>query len=123
MRKVGKDGRAIVKSFSYAKSKDDFIEKIEDTARKEGVSFSEVVMIGLEQWWKEHGDSKNPQTEITLFETGLENAIPNIYEIIKHPEKLDIFYNLITKKDDYKHLDKGVNILLQKHNKKNKEWK
>ena len=53
MRRVGVEGRAIVKSFSYPKSKDDFIEKIETTARKEGVTFSDVVMEGLDDWWKE----------------------------------------------------------------------
>jgi len=122
MRRVGIEGRAITKSFSYPKSKDDFIEKIETTARKEGVTFSDVVMEGLDDWWKEHGESKNPQTVIPLFETGLESAIPNLYEVIKHPEKLDKFYKLMTSKEDFKHLDKAVNILLQKHNKKDKEF-
>jgi len=122
MRRVGKEGRSIVKSFSYPKSKDDFIEKIENTARKEGITFSDVVLEGLNDWWKEHGDSKNPQTEITIFETGLESAIPNLYEIITHSEKLDKFYKLMTRKEDFKHLDKGVNILLQKHNQKDREF-
>jgi len=118
MRRVGKEGRAIVKSFSYPKNKDEFMVKLEDTARREGVTFSDVILEGLEKWWLEHGDSQNPQTLITLFETGLENAIPNIYR----PEnKFNEFYNLISKREDFNKLDSQLNMILRIHNKRDKE--
>jgi len=118
MRRVGREGRAIVKSFSYPKSKDDLIEEVDQLARKEGLTFSDVVLQGIERFWKEHGKSQNPQTEITLFETGLENAMPNLYKIIEHPELLDKFYSLMKSQEEYRHLDEAINILNNKHNKK-----
>lgn len=118
MRKVGKEGRAIVKSFSYPKGKDEFMEKLEETARREGLSFSEVMLEGLEKWWLEHGDSENPQTLITLYETGLENAIPNIY---RSEESFRKFYNMITKRDEFKKLDAQINMILRIHNQRDKE--
>lgn len=122
MRKCNPQGRAIVKSFSYPKNKDDLMLKIEELARREGLSFSDVIMAGLEKWWLEHGDSQNPQTKISLFESGLENAIPNMYEIIQSPEKLDKFYSLLKSKEEYEYLDKAVNVLVNTHNKKLKEF-
>jgi len=122
MRRVGREGRAMVKSFSYPKSKDDLVENIDDTARREGRTFSDIVLECLDRWWLEHGESQNPQTRITLFETGLENAIPNLYEIAKHPDKLEKFYNLIKRKEDYQELDRGINLLLDYHNKQLKRF-
>jgi len=122
MRRVGKEGRAMVKSFSYPKSKDELIENIDESARREGLTFSDIVLESLDRWWLEHGKSQNPQTRITLFETGLENAIPNLYEIAKHPEKLKKFYNLIKRKEDYQELDRGINLLLNYHNRQLKRF-
>jgi len=106
----------MVKSFSYPKSKDDLMENIDESARREGQTFSDIVLESLDRWWLEHGESQNPQTKISLFETGLENAIPNLYEIAKHPEKLEKFYRLIKKKEDYQELDLAVNLLINYHN-------
>jgi len=118
MRRVGREGRAIVKSFSYPKSKDELIEEVEKIARKEGEYFSDIVMQLLEDYVKKHGKSQNPQTEITLFETGLEFAIPNLY---RSKEIWQKFYNLIKKKSDFKELDNQLNMILNIHNKKDKE--
>ena len=119
MRRVGRDGRAIVKSFSYPKSKDGVIEKVENIARREGTYFSDIVLELLQEYVKKHSKSQNPQTEITLFETGLENAIPNLY---RNKTVWQKFYNLIKKREEYKELDSQLNMILNLHNKKYKEF-
>jgi len=119
MRRVGKEGRSIVKSFSYPKSMDGMIEEVEKIARKEGDYFSDIVVTLLQDYVKKHSKSQNPQTEITLFETGMEMAIPNLYEDVTKWKK---FYTLIKKKADFKELDKKLNMILNLHNKKDKEF-
>ena len=115
MRRVGKEGRAIVRSFSYPKSQDEMIEEVEKIARREGEYFSDIVVTLLQDYVKKHSKSQNPQTEITLFQTGLERAIPQMYE---DEGKWKIFYKLIKKKNDFKELDKKLNMILRLHNKK-----
>lgn len=119
MRKAGKEGRAITKSFSYPKSQDNMIEEVERIARKEGDYFSDVVVSLLQEYVKKHSKSQNPQTEITLFETGMEMAIPNMYE---NETKWKKFYTLIKKKSDFKELDKKLNMILHLHNIKDREF-
>ena len=119
MRRVGREGRAIVKSFSYPKSKDTIIEKVEEIARREGTFFSDITMELLEEYVKKHSKSQNPQTEITLFETGLENAIPNLYRDKSVWQK---FYKMIKKPTEFKEIDKQLNMILNIHNKKDKEF-
>jgi len=99
MRRVGREGRAIVKSFSYPKSKDVMMEKLEELGRKENMTFSEIILESLERYWLEHGASQNPQTKITLFETGLENAMPNLYS---KKEDFRKFMRLIKKEEELK---------------------
>jgi len=118
MKRVGKEGRAIVRSFSYPKNKDDFMMKLEDLARKEGVTFSDIIIQGLEKYWLEHGKSQNPQTEITLFKTGLEYAIPNLYKDEKDWSK---FYQLIMKREDFTKIDSQLNMVLRLHNKRDRQ--
>lgn len=119
MRRVSREGRSVTKSFSYPKSKDEMIEEIEMTARREGVYFSDIVLMGLEDYYKKHCKSKNPQTVIELFKTGLENAVPNLYEDSK---KWVNFYNLIKKKPEFKKVDEQLNMILSLHHRKDKEF-
>lgn len=119
MRRTGKEGRSIVKSFSYPKSQDEMIEEVEKIARREGEYFSDIVVTLLQDYVKKHSKSHNPQTEITLFETGMEMAIPNLYE---EETKWKKFYSLIKKKADFKELDNKLNMILNLHNKKDKEF-
>ena len=119
MRRVRREGRAITKSFSYPKSKDELIEEIETIARREGTYFSEIVLEQLQKYALEHSKSQNPQTEITLFETGLEHAIPNLY---REKQLWQKFYDLIKKRPDYDELDRQLNMINNIHNKKLKEF-
>jgi len=119
MRRVGREGRAIVKSFSYPKSKDKIIEEVEKIARREGTFFSDIAVELLEEFVKKHSKSQNPQTEITLFETGLENAIPNLYRDKTIWKK---FYKMIKKPEDFNEIDNQLNMILNLHNKKDKEF-
>ncbi len=119
-RKQGIGGRSLIKSFSYPKDFDDTVEKIEEIAKREGSSFSEVTVELLKDYYKKHGESENAQTLITLYETGLENAIPNLYRAEEVWKK---FYKQIKKKLDYKELDKQLNMILRIHNAKNKDMK
>ena len=119
MRRVGREGRAIVKSSSYPKSKDNIIEEAEIIAKREGVYFSDIIMDLVESYVAEHSKSENPQTEITLFETGLENAIPNLYRTEDVWQK---FYDMIKKKEEYQKIDEQLNMINQIHNKKLKQF-
>ena len=119
-RKAKAGGRAITKSFSYPKDFDDNIEEIEEICKREGTTFSELTVELLKKYYKEHAESQNPQTQITLFETGVENAIPNMYRDEPSWKK---FYNKIKKRADYLALDKQLNMILRIHNSKNKELK
>jgi len=118
MRRVGREGRSITKSFSYPNSMDKMIVSVESIARREGTYFSDIVVELLKNYVKEHGKSQNPQTEITLFETGVESAIPNIYA---QEEFWDKFYSLINKRVDFEKLDDQLNMILRKHNNRDKE--
>ena len=120
-RNVGRGGRSMVKSFSYPHEFEEGIKEIESICRREGTSFSDILVILLKEYIKEHSQSQNPQTKITLFETGLEHAIPNLYEIIRNPKKIDKFYSLIKKRTDFSELDKGLNIWLRSHHKRDRE--
>ena len=75
---------------------------------------SQILEEALADFVKKHSKSQNPQTRITLFETGLENAIPNLYE---DKQAWNKFYSLIKKKEDYQELDKHINEILHLHNK------
>lgn len=112
MRRVGREGRAMVKSFSYPKNKDELIEKLEEIARRENLTFSDIILEGLENYWKEHGESQNPQTKISLFDNRIALAIPHLYE-----ENKDIwmkFYSQL-KPQQYKELTLAIDRLLEFH--------
>lgn len=118
MRRVGREGRSITKSFSYPNSMDEMIIEVESIARREGTYFSDIVVDLLKNYVKEHSKSQNPQTEITLFETGVESAIPNVYAKDEAWEK---FYNLLKKRLDFKKVDEQLNMILRLHNRRDKE--
>lgn len=117
MRRVGREGRSITKSFSYPTSMDEMILEVELIARREGTYFSDIVVGLLKDYVKEHSKSQNPQTEITLFETGLESAIPNMYA---NEEIWKKFYNLLKKRPDFKKLDEQLNMVLRLHNQRDR---
>lgn len=117
-RKLNIGGRAITKSFSYPKDFDDKVNEIEDICKREGTTFSELMVIILKDYYKKHAESQNPQTQITLFETGMETAIPNLYRDEYVWKK---FYSKIVKKAEFLELDKQLNMILNIHNKKDKE--
>ncbi len=119
--KVG--GRAIVKSFSYSKNFDENVCEIEVICKREGTTFSELIVELLKKYYKEHAKSQNPQTLITLFESGLENAIPNVYVISRDPKILEKFYTRINNKEEYDEIDKCLNIWLGIHDKKGREFR
>jgi len=114
-RRVGRDGRSMNKSFSYPKSFDSIIEKIEEIASKEGTFFSDIVVDQLKIYYNEHGKSENNQTTIPLFEKDVITAIPNMYR----PEKIwQKFYDSIKSSKDYAELDKQINMINKIHNQK-----
>lgn len=118
MRKVGKEGRALVRSFSYPKSKDSMIEEIDAIARREGQYFSDVVLSLLEDYYKKHSKSNNPQTQINIFESEEVMAIPQIYE--KKTAPWDKFFAMVDKKE-YKELQTAHSALTKRMNDKYNE--
>ena len=118
-RKVNPEGRCIVRSFSYPRNFDVVMEKINEICQRERISFSELIVSQLKEYVKEHGESQNPQTKLSLFEIDGACAIPNIYEIRRNPEIARKFYQFVERKE-YKILDEGLNILLLYHNKRDK---
>jgi len=78
-------------------------------------SKSEILEWALEEFVKKHSKSNNPQTVIEQFDKESVLAVPNIY---REPEAWKKFYSMITKKEDYKELDRQINMILNLHNKK-----
>lgn len=87
----------------------DKLEEIPEFGKK---SKSEIIEMALEDFILKHGNSNNPQTKITLFESPLIKAIPTVYGERKDFEK---FYKLLNKKE-YENLDAKINTLLEIHN-------
>lgn len=76
-------------------------------------SMSNILEDALREYVKKHGDSKNPQTEIPMWQNGNVLAVPNLYA---DQEDWIKFYNLIKRKEDYKELDVQINMILNLHN-------
>ena len=109
----------IIKSFSYKSDKESLIETVEEAGKKEGLKFSEVIIESLEEWAKKHAKSNNPQTELGQFDKENILAVPNIY---REEEAWKKFYSLIKKKEDFKEVDKALNMILNIHNKEFKKF-
>ena len=109
----------IIKSFSFKSDKINLIEIVEETGRKEGLKFSEIIIESLEEWAKKHSKSNNPQTQIEQFDKEQILAVPNIY---RDAETWQKFYSLIKRKEDFKEVDKALNMILNIHNKEYKKF-
>lgn len=93
----------------------DSLDSIPEIGRK---SKSEILEMALSEFILKHQKSNNPQTMIDLFENEQVLAIPNIYQIEEHPEEWDLFYKLITSKEEYERLDNCLMTIISKHNRK-----
>ena len=102
------------KRVTYTSSAEgELYEKFRDTLFREGKPMNEILQDAMKDYVKEHSESQNPQTKITLFENKLINAIPNIYA---KPQAWHKFYYLIKKKEEYKVIDEQLNMILGIHN-------
>ena len=88
-------------------------------AVKERTTIKNIIEDGIDDYLKKHLKSNNPQTQIEQFDKESVLAIPNAYA---SPKAWDKFYNLMKSKDDYDELDKQLEMILSKHNKKLKEF-
>ena len=84
-------------------------EKIPEYGRK---SMAEIFEMALQEFILKHGNSNNPQTKISIYQSELIKAIPTIYAERKDFEK---FYNLLNK-EEYQELDEKLNMILEIHN-------
>ena len=88
------------------------LDKIKEIPEYGIKSKSEIIEIALQEFILRHGDSNNPQSKITLFQSPLIKAIPTIYGSRYDFEK---FYKLLNKKE-YQELDEKLNMILEIHN-------
>lgn len=92
----------------------DSLESIPEIGKK---SKSEILEIALDEFLQRHLASQNPQT--TLDKTV--KAIPNLFEIMDHPEVFDKYYKLLNAKEtDY--MAKMIDALTAKHLTKKKRF-
>lgn len=99
--------------WSITASRKLLLEKLEEIPEFGKKSKSEILEFALEEFILRHGKSNNPQTQMDLFQDNVVKAIPNIYSDSKAFEK---FYRLIKTKEEYKELDRHLNIILDIHN-------
>lgn len=85
------------------------LTEIPEIGRK---SKSELVEMALEEFILRHGKSNNPQTKISIYQSKLIKAIPQIYA---NKKDFQIFYNLLNK-EEYEELDEKLNMILEIHN-------
>ena len=105
-----------MKSISIPDAKIPLVNEAEKAAKKEGLTMSALFLRACETYVKEHGSSQNPQTKLTLFEQGLASAIPNLFELARHPDQAARFYSNLKSKKEYDEVDKGLNTMLASHN-------
>ncbi|MEK9896366.1 MAG: hypothetical protein VW518_08070 [Burkholderiaceae bacterium] len=93
----------------------DSLESIPEYGKK---SKSEMIEIALEEFIKKHGESNNPQTQLTGFKSDGILAVPNFYEANDNPEMWKKFYQKIKSKEEYRQLDNALNYIIGLHNRK-----
>lgn len=76
-------------------------------------NMSDILEDALREYVKRHGESKNPQTQISMYQDGNVLAVPNVYADRETWKK---FYLLIKRKEDYQELDIQLNMILNLHN-------
>jgi hypothetical protein len=94
----------------------DSLDSIPEIGKK---SKSVILELALEEFVKKHAVSNNPQTTIMQFDKESILAVPNIYRDSKSWKK---FYKNVKTKKEYKEIDKALNMILNIHNRKNKEF-
>jgi len=83
-------------------------------AKKEGYHSSSAYIVELiKKAVKEHAESHNPQTIITMFDRDQVTAIPNLYE--RDEDKWLSFYNKLSKAD-YAEIGERLEWLSNLHN-------
>jgi len=93
-------------------------KKLKTIAAREGTTIKQIMTELADDYIKKHGDSNNPQSEITQFNRQEIIAIPNFYE-----ENLGIwakFFSHVDRKE-YKLLEQQHTMFTKLMNKKNKE--
>lgn len=95
----------------------DALEKVPEFGKRKR---SELIEMALREFIERHGTSNNPQSRLSSFDSEEIRAVPNLY---REEETWKSFYRLIKKKEDYKEVDKQLNMILNIHNKKNKEFR
>lgn len=97
----------------------DALEEIPEIGRK---SKSELIEWALEDFVKKHQKSNNPQTQIGMYDKQSILAVPNIYEAVNNLTSWKKFYKTMKRKEDYHEVDDALNIIMELHNKKFKEF-
>ena len=104
--------------WSITASRKALLEKLEEIPEFGKRSKSEIIELALQDFILKHGNSNNPQTQMDIFQDNLVKAIPQIYAGGKEFNK---FYKLIKTKQEFRELDRNLNIILDIHNQKNRE--
>lgn len=82
-------------------------------------SKSRLLEEALREFILKHGKSNNPQTKIGTFQKEFP-AMPSVIDVTG--DKLDKFYSLIKTRKEYDAITPSIELLLQKHNQKLKDF-
>lgn len=93
----------------------DALGDIPEIGRK---SKSSLIEMALEEFVLKHQKSNNPQTQMELFGSKYERAIPNIYH---DDEPWQEFYDKLNNVGDFNHLAKKLDRIIEMHKRKGRE--
>lgn len=91
------------------------LDDIPEIGRK---SKSAILEMALEEFVLKHQKSNNPQTQMELFGSKYERAIPNVYH---DDEPWQEFYDKLNNVDDFNHLAKKLDRIIKMHTRKGRE--
>jgi len=92
----------------------DCLEDIPEIGKK---NKSEILEMALTEFVERHLKSQNPQTTL---DSGVK-AIPQLYEILDHPEMFKKYYKLLDA-DDINHMAKAIQTLTAFHMKEKRRF-
>jgi len=100
-----------IKTFSVKDEDQSLIEKFEELKWKERVSFSDLIVKAIGEYYRSHGDG-NPNFTLDQFDQKDFKACPALF---RKREVWEKYYKNLTE-GEYKELDQQLNLLLNIHN-------
>lgn len=106
-----------IKTYYLSDSDLDVQEKFEDLAYKERMSVSDLYRTAIQEYLQKHGDG-NPVFTLDQFNDETFKATPAVF---RNADVWSKYYSTLDKKQ-YKEIDQQLQMILNIHNKKLKEY-